>query len=947
MTFRATWNLFRVLHSVLGSHCNRLAALAAIFAMAAVPPLTWAQDGERPRPRTVQPAVEETDADTRELRVWVAGQGSIEISTGDGIACPLVSECAAELPAGIAVTISAEPDPGYEFGGWRFCDNPADNLCTVTLDENLIVGADFVSTTPLTLRDEVVSFGASRLDQVDEFEPETGILRLRAGADVTDILPGTVIISSVHEDWRGFPSAFARTVRRIHRAPGAPTYLETDPATLDQIIAAGTLSVSKSFTAEDVRSYVLPEGVRPADYSAASPEFFSPVMLDDGMIEYQVANPPPVQSMPPEVSDAGRRSSLAVCPAVTFSDGQDGDTVAVEGLNIGGSLEICLEFFLQIEKPQGREDVRQAIAEFHITPRWTVEASASSSITIEKELPLKFLLGAIPTPIGPIVPEVGFKLIVTSEVGGLPAVEVEYARTAYLKLDYLADRRPRLYYDVGLTDSEIRNDWSSESTAEAKVDLYLQGDISMKLWKVIGPFVGAGPYLDFVLERPRGCSDFNRWIGAGLRGRVGLRLDLVLWGADLAAPIRSRDFYGYIFEDFRCDVPDDVPPPAPSDFQFTDRCTTNPSDSWIKCPEGVDHDTYVETRKVNVDGELTYDPGDQIVLSWKPPHRQKGRNLCHDVRFRTSDQSEWQSEGTDNCLFGKTYRLNNAEADKTYEFQVKTTARKDGQVLTSSDWAPDEPIQVRVEPYDNTPPNPPKIIESGSGSKWVYLAWEKPEDPGNRRPQPRLTFKVDVLRNPDTGWRREIETEERRWVYATELDFETEYCLYVAACDKQGARMNCSNALASSRCPSTLPDGQQEWRFRARCEGQDAYLMEDRFDLAPDEPSAVGFNKTGDYGGGEFLYNYRVERTEETETDGAPVTGYFEINVNDRTVRKDTFAAALSDDTGDIQTTPEIDNGGCNAYVRFDRPAAGAEIGSVVEGAAVDRKARPKRLFLP
>ena len=181
----------------------------------------------------------------------MAGEGAVETSTVEHIVCAAGGECAAELPAGTTVTLRAEPDVGYEFAGWRFCDDARGDLCTVTVGANRIVGADCVSAMPLTLHDEVVAFD-DRLDQIEAFDPDTGVFRLRATAGVSDIRPGTVLLSGALDDQRDFPSAFARVVRQVDRTPGASTRIETREATLDQVIRSGTLRVRKSIYAEDV-----------------------------------------------------------------------------------------------------------------------------------------------------------------------------------------------------------------------------------------------------------------------------------------------------------------------------------------------------------------------------------------------------------------------------------------------------------------------------------------------------------------------------------------------------------------------------------------------------------------------------------------------------------------------------------------------------------------------
>ena len=726
---------------------------------------------------------------------------------------------------------------------------------------------------------------------------------------------------------------------------------------MDQVIRSGTLRVRKTIHAEDVIAYVLPDGVRPADYSPASPEYVAPVARPDGMTEYRLARPPSMRSAGAGRYDASVRPNGSIqtqaCPKLSFdvTDSEAPDRLKNLLTAFSAELTICVAFGLWVDVAEGRRGFKSARADFFIEPTFKGGLElASATFEHEWELPFDFVLGAIPTPIGPVVPNVGFKLVFEVQAGG-GGIEVsfEHSRQGYLKLDYLADRTPKTFFDFGMRtlgggppgESSLDNDRTTS------VDLHLKGDLSALLWDRFGPFVAAGPYLDFWQEMC-GSGKFNRGTGIGLRGDMGLRLDWFLGSLDFGLAIPATKYWP-LLQDYACGIPANAAPPPPVNVGFTDLCTKaakwSAKEPYPKCPDHFEDEGYVETRKVNVDGDLSYDTGDQIVLTWQAPRREVESFVRYQYREPAGSWADW-SDGESQGF--KTYRLDEAKAG-TYRFQVQNRWHKgtfpDSNDLTS-DWTPDEPLEVVVEPPFETAilPDEPTITDAGAGSGWAYLAWAKPHHPGSRRPDPRLTYEVALGREPV-----DLESPTTQWAYVRNLSPATAYCLYVQACDENG---KCSFGRRDAnapgrRCLRTLPRGQAEWRLRARCEGRAGYVLDSRFDLSPDQVSAEGINQKGtDYSGAEFRYNYRVERAGETETDGAAVTGYFEI-VGDRG-RMDAFEATLSTDTGDIRATPVIDNFGCAAVVRFDRPAAaGGSAGSATKVLRSTGGHGSRGLFLP
>ena len=74
------------------------------------------------------------------LSVDIKGNGSVS-SSPSGIDCP--GSCSAVFTLDSSVGLTAAPDTGHTFAGWRGCDSPSGNTCTMTLDTNKSVSATF------------------------------------------------------------------------------------------------------------------------------------------------------------------------------------------------------------------------------------------------------------------------------------------------------------------------------------------------------------------------------------------------------------------------------------------------------------------------------------------------------------------------------------------------------------------------------------------------------------------------------------------------------------------------------------------------------------------------------------------------------------------------------------------------------------------------------------
>ena len=114
----------------------------------------------------------------------------------------------------------------------------------------------------MQLKDAVVMFDADRVDQIEDFDIDTGLMVMSADADVSDLSIGSVIVSNVIDSNRGFNTYFLRRIRDIQKLPGGVGYIRTVEASLEDVIASGSLSMrSRPLSLADVTSYELPAGV--------------------------------------------------------------------------------------------------------------------------------------------------------------------------------------------------------------------------------------------------------------------------------------------------------------------------------------------------------------------------------------------------------------------------------------------------------------------------------------------------------------------------------------------------------------------------------------------------------------------------------------------------------------------------------------------------------------
>ena len=76
------------------------------------------------------------------LTVQITGNGTV-VSAPGGIDCTSTTACSATFPVGSSVILTATPSTGSIFQGWGAGCTPAGNECTVVLNTNTTIDANF------------------------------------------------------------------------------------------------------------------------------------------------------------------------------------------------------------------------------------------------------------------------------------------------------------------------------------------------------------------------------------------------------------------------------------------------------------------------------------------------------------------------------------------------------------------------------------------------------------------------------------------------------------------------------------------------------------------------------------------------------------------------------------------------------------------------------------
>ena len=178
------------------------------------------------------------------LDVSVFGGGKVEVADGTPLTCsPEGDICTGFFEVGSEVTLLTEAGRDWAFNRWTACDTVTETSCTLTMDSERLALLSFARTTPLVLRDNVVELDESQIGDIIDFDFEDNTLTFAAGASISELEVDDVIIAQDIEN----DVYFAKRITEIIALNGAPTLLEVRDASIDEIIAEGSVSVVANF----------------------------------------------------------------------------------------------------------------------------------------------------------------------------------------------------------------------------------------------------------------------------------------------------------------------------------------------------------------------------------------------------------------------------------------------------------------------------------------------------------------------------------------------------------------------------------------------------------------------------------------------------------------------------------------------------------------------------
>ena len=529
-----------------------------------------------------------------EVRVSRFGGGTVEVVGDAELNCPVAKQCTGSYPAAGSLTLRAAGSFGYAFDRWQGCDSVSGADCVVALHADRQVSVDFMSTQPLALKDNVVSFDEYRVEDIEQYDPYSGLMVLASYARVDDIGVGSVLVSSVIDPGRGFESFFLRRVTELEQGAGSPAYLSTTPATLEDLIGDGSLAVRKSLGSESVSAYTLPPELAPVSHRASD---LTVRELPDGRRSFKV-------SRQVEGLDAAAMPSLSA-PAragyVEFSVSKKID----DGLEVTGRIGFRIEpsFMLEAEASHGlREFKGQAVVD--LVSR--LEVGLTADFDREYRVPLEALeITFAPILAGPvvIVPSLTGSLFlkVSLNVGVEPYVELSAETTAgahYVRgegwtglWEFVPD------VDLGISARE-------NLATRFEVEAGLPVTLNFKFYGVAGPFISVAPSLGakiFPLVPPNGpCFwDYDPYLG--IRAEFGGEIKMIGWRYGFSVPLvdkRTPEKFGR-----NCPEGDVVPPTAPGSLRFPSTTSQSVAVEWDAPRQtGSGYSVYYEVVR-------TYDPG--------------------------------------------------------------------------------------------------------------------------------------------------------------------------------------------------------------------------------------------------------------------------------------------------------------------------------------------------
>jgi len=412
------------------------------------------------------------------LAVDKFGEGTVTSSPG-GIDCG--KECTLQsvtFPSGSSVVLTATADPGSTFSHWSGCDSVTDNSCTVRLDQDKMVFATFafaeakIPETTKVLDEATMQMLVRQEGSTYYFQPQAQAIAV--------LQPGNVIVSAAG-------GGFLRRVTAISTTP-QEIAVETTSATLEDIIERGTIIVHQDLTPAQLASQagLVTQDDLVSQAGSSSWGFTVPINVQ-------------LESGPAAFTVSGQASFNAELDIAISFDGWDWD---------------CWCY-----------PVKEARAILTFQSTSTLNG-AGGSLSAEQEI-WECGVGCLPTIVvwvGPVPvvfqPEaslnVGASIGATADLGAGVTVQNRF-RTG---IRYLRGQGWRSVNEYAPTFSASQ----PTVTGSAEAKLYLEGQIGVKLYWVVGPYFSLEGFLQLEAEP----SEMPWWtLYGGIGASAGIEAEVL------------------------------------------------------------------------------------------------------------------------------------------------------------------------------------------------------------------------------------------------------------------------------------------------------------------------------------------------------------------------------------------------------------------------------------
>ncbi|WP_194755258.1 immunoglobulin-like domain-containing protein [Aliidiomarina indica] len=303
---------------------------------------------------------------------------------------------------------------------------------------------------------------------------------------------------------------------------------------------------------------------------------------------------------------------------------------------------------------------------------------------------------------------------------------------------------------------------------------------------------------------------------------------------------------------------------------------------------------------------LEFEGSSRAMVSWSVSHPE------YVARYFVYESGEIVSRGLSSTQFVHPNRV----AGEEYCYQVSSVNYDGVHSARSAEVCATAPM-----PDVQPPSAPTNLTIEASSTTALSLSWDASSDDHG------VAGYLVFWHVPDRQPVIIADVESTEYV-SLSLTAETEYCYSIVAYDAAG---NLSGASEVS-CETTLPADEANWIIYLACVDRE-YLLQNYIDLDVDYSTSVSVSGTGrDYPGTELAYTLFGTYNADNQVLSADITWVFE---GSSTQRRDRFSADLSTgDTGNI-VADQIEQTGCDLWIRFvrsDMPQPNVDVSSDSSG---------------